>query len=177
MPSHPFQEPPMFRPPALLAGLVLFAAPALAPDLRVRPDPNHVVASRLAGAWALDPELTERLGANPGMERIEFTPDEGVLAQIPAELTEPIAKERIWQAGTMRYVERGVEHREPYALITHTGNSIAVAYRSRGGEGLDDGESCILTLIPARETAQDLLFVGGDFNNEPFRAYRRVAAR
>lgn len=161
---------------ASLACLLVLAAP-LTPDLRVRPDPNHVVASRLAGAWEPDPELGERLGTKPWMERIEFAPDEGVLAQIPAELGEFIAKERIWQAGTVRYLERGQEHRGPYALVTHTGNTIAVLYRSRGGEGLDDAESCILTLVPARETAQDLLFLGGDFNNEPFRAYRRVAAR
>jgi len=177
MTSHPFQEPPMPRPPALLACLVLLAAPALAPDLRVRPDPNHVVASRLAGAWEPDPELGERLGTKPWMERIEFAPDEGVLAQIPAEVGEYIAKERIWQAGTVRYLERGEERRGPYALVTLTGNTIAMLYRSRGGEGIDDGEGCIVTLVPARETAQDLLFVGGDFNNEPFRAYRRVATR
>jgi hypothetical protein len=152
------------------------AAPALV-DLRVRPDPNQVCASRLAGAWELDTPLTERLGAMPMMERIEFTPDEGVLAQIPAELTEYIAKERIWQAGMVRYTERGEEHLGPYALITFTGNSMAVIYRSRDGGALDDGESCILTVVPARDTAQDLLFVGGDKNNEPFRAYHRVAAR
>ena len=166
----------MIRLPARLACLLVLAAP-LTLDLRVRPDPNHVVASRLAGAWGADPELCERLGTKPWMERIEFTPDEGVLAQIPAELSEFIARERIWQAGTVRYVERGQERRGPYALLTHTGNTVAHIFRARDGEALGDGEACILTLVPARERAADLLFLGGDFNNEPFRAYRRVAAR
>ena len=147
-----------------------------APDLRVRPDPNQVCASRLAGAWELDAPLTERLGAKPLMERVEFTPDEGVLAHIPAELTEFIAKERIWQAGTMKFTQKGTELVGPYALVTHTGNSIVVYFRSRTGEALDDSESCILTVVPAKDAAQDLLFVGGVFKNEPFRAYHRVAA-
>jgi hypothetical protein len=29
-------------------------------------------------------------------------------------------------------------------------------------------------LAPARETENDLLFIGGDFNNHPFSAYARA---
>ena len=160
--------------PFSLAAVAL-AAPAIVRELRVRPDKNQVVASRLAGAWEPDPALGERLGTKARMERIEFTPDEGVLATIPAELTEKIAEERIWQAGTLRFVANGEEKRMPYLFLVHAGNSKVVYYISRHGQDLDDGESMLLTVVPARDTAADLLFVGGDFNNEPFTAYRRVA--
>lgn len=160
--------------PFSLAAVAL-AAPAIVRELRVVPDKNQVVASRLAGAWEPDPALGERLGKKAHMERLEFTPDESVLATIPAALTEKIAGERIYQAGVVRYAEKGEERRGPYLFLVHGGNSKVVFFLSRGGQGLDDGESMLLTVVPARETSADLLFTGGDFNNEPFTAYRRVA--
>lgn len=167
------------RPFAWLAPLALtavaLAGPALVRELRVRPDPKHLIANRLAGAWEADAALNERLGAKAYMERVEFTPDEGVLATIPAELTEKIAQERIWQAGTMRYVEKGEERRGPYLLVVFEGNPRLVVFRSRGGEALDDSESPLLTVVPTRDGAGDLLFVGGDTSREPFAAYHRVA--
>jgi hypothetical protein len=33
-----------------------------------------------------------------------------------------------------------------------------------------------IMLAPARETENDLLFIGGDFNNQPFSAYARAKA-
>jgi hypothetical protein len=159
----------------LLLTAVALAAPTIVRELRVRPDKNQVVASRLAGAWEPDPALGERLGTKARMERLEFTPDESVLATIPAELAEKIAAERIYQAGTLRFVEKGEEKRMPYLLLVHGGNSSVVYFLSRNGQGLDDGESMLLTVVPARDTAADLLFAGGDFNNEPFTAYHRVA--
>ena len=158
--------------PFSLAAVAL-AAPAIVRELRVRPDKNQVVASRRAGAWVPDPALGERLGKKAHMERLEFTPDESVLATIPAELTEKIAEERIYQAGILRYVEKGEEHRGPYLFLVHGGNATVVLFLSRGGQGLDDGESMLVTVVPARDTTADLLFAGGDFNNEPFTAYRR----
>jgi hypothetical protein len=167
------------RPFAWLAPLgltaVALAAPTLVRELRVQPDKNQVVSSRLAGAWEPDPALGERLGTKAHMERLEFTPDESVLATIPAELTEKITADRIYQAGVLRFVEKGEERRMPYLLIVRGGNSMVCMYPSRGGQGLDDGESMLLTVVPARDTVADLLFLGGDFNNEPFKAYRRVA--
>ena len=160
--------------PFSLAAVAL-AAPALVRELRVVPDKNQVVASRLAGAWEPDPALCERLGTKAHMERMEFTPDESVLPTIPAELTEMIKEDRVYQAGILRFVEKGEEKRMPYLLIVRGGNSKVFLFLSRGGQGLDDSESMLLTVVPARDAAADLLFTGGDFNNEPFKAYRRAA--
>ena len=42
---------------------------------------------------------------------------------------------------------------------------------------MGDAESFNLILAPAKDKANDLLFIGGDFNNEPFVAYQRIQRR
>jgi hypothetical protein len=46
--------------------------------------------------------------------------------------------------------------------------------RPVGGDPLGDAESFNVMLAVARDGTNDLLFIGGDFNNQPFAAYRRV---
>jgi hypothetical protein len=48
--------------------------------------------------------------------------------------------------------------------------------RERNGDPHGDGESFNVMLARGKEEQQDLLFVGGDSNNQPFSAYRRVVA-
>jgi len=43
-----------------------------------------------------------------------------------------------------------------------------------GDNVFGNGESFNVMMVVAEETKNDLLFIGGDFNNQPFRAYRRV---
>jgi hypothetical protein len=38
---------------------------------------------------------------------------------------------------------------------------------------MGDAESFNVMLAVAKESANDLLFIGGDFNNQPFSAYER----
>jgi hypothetical protein len=59
-----------------------------------------------------------------------------------------------------------------FIVIEHKGNPHLVYFGGKvplGGEG-----SLNLMLAVGKETANDLLFIGGDFNNQPFSAYRRV---
>lgn len=155
---------------------VLPLAVPLALQARVQPSKNHVIAPRLAGVWEADRVLLERLGARAGLERLEFQPDERVLATIPAALLEPLANERIFQAGTLTMVEGGKASSYAYLLVTHEGNPMVVLARSRDGGALDDLESGLLSVVPGKGAAQDLLFLGGDFANEPFRAFHRAPA-
>ena len=68
---------------------------------------------------------------------------------------------------------RGTVH--PFLLIAVHGNPHVLYFRERDGDPMGDGESFNLVLAPAREPASDLLFIGGDFNNQPFAAYDRQA--
>jgi len=165
----------MNKPFATLLCLLPLVAP-LTLQARVQPSKNHVIAPRLAGVWEADAELRARLGASTAMERLEFQPDERVLATIPAQLLEPLENERIYQAGTLTMVEGGKTSSYPYLLVTHEGNPIVVLARARDGGALDDLESGLLNVVPGKSAAQDLLFLGGDFANEPFKAFHRAPA-
>jgi len=61
-----------------------------------------------------------------------------------------------------------------FILIEHRGNPHVVWFRERGGDPLRDTESFNVMLAVGRERQNDLLFIGGDFNNQPFSAYTRV---
>jgi hypothetical protein len=73
-------------------------------------------------------------------------------------------------AGTLTL--RGAEH--PFILIEQAGGPYVVYFREAGGDPMGDAESFHLSLVPAKDTQNDALFIGGDFNNQPFAAYRRV---
>jgi hypothetical protein len=163
----------MKNPFAIFLCCLPLAAP-FAPQARVQPSKNHVIAPRLAGVWEADPALREQLGASARTERVEFVPDERVLATIPAALLEPLANERIFQAGTLTMLESGKTVSYPYLLVAHEGNPLVVLARSSAGGALDDLESSLLSVVPGKSAAQDLLFLGGDFANEPFRPFHRA---
>jgi hypothetical protein len=46
--------------------------------------------------------------------------------------------------------------------------------REKNGNPMGDGESFNLVIAPAKEKGQDLLFIGGDFNNQAFAAFERA---
>ena len=142
---------------------------------RVEPDPQNVVASRIQGVWEPDKELAERLGTAARVSSYEFESDATVAGRIPAMYEEYLGKMQIFQAGTMtmRRGEATVE-KFPYILVANHGNPHVIVFRERDGDAMGDTESFNLALVPAKKEADDLLFIGGDFNNEPFKAYKRA---
>jgi hypothetical protein len=141
-----------------------------------RPTEQNVVASRLAGSWKLEPALTERLTgrvAAPG-DAIVVVADSEVEKKVPAKFWEAAKKEGFTLDVRMAgYIEmRGAKY--PFILSSIHGNPHLIYFRERGGDPFGDSESFNLALVPAKEEKNDLLFVGGDFNNQPFRAYARA---
>jgi len=158
-----------------IAFLVLFvAASAGAGALEVRPDKENVVASRLCGKWVPEAKLSARLtgggaaGESPS-GAIEFASDPAVPAKLPSKYLPHLKVTRIYLAGTMKL--RGQDH--PFILIEHCGNPHVVWFRERDGDPMGDSESFNVMLAVAKNPIDDLLFVGGDFNNQPFSAYER----
>lgn len=145
--------------------------------LKVQPEKENVVASRLEGSWRLNADLTQRLegtdkphqSENPrGL--ISFVADEAIATQVPAKYEHFLSDKIIYLAGTM--IWRGARH--PFILIEHKGNPCVVYFRERDGDPMGDAESFYLMLAQAKEKKQDILFIGGDFNNQPFAAHDRV---
>lgn len=156
-----------------IAATLTFAAPLQESALRLRPDPENVVASRLEGIWEPDPALGERLGSSAG-STLEFRADPAILERVPAKFFEPLGELQIFFAGILTQ-RRGesVSHR-PMLLLSMHGNPHVISFRERDGDPMGDAESFNLAVIPAEQRANDLLFVGGDFNNQPFSAFKRA---
>jgi hypothetical protein len=152
------------------AGLLL-VRPGSPVEFKVEPDKQNVVASRLEGEWRVDEELNGRLkGSTRGMTSIVVKSDASVAVSIPATYEEFLGGKRLYMAG--RLTLDGKE--SPFVLIENSGNPHLVMFRARGDDPMGDAESCNVMLAPAKDRAQDVLLVGADFNNEPFRAYERV---
>jgi hypothetical protein len=167
----------------LLAAIVLGTAcqTALADGAKVEPDKENVVASRLEGTWRPHAALTERLtgrkviaGGESPFGQLVFKSDPSLAEQLPEKFVKALAerKARIYMAGTMRFKEKKL----PFYLINISGNPHVLFFLERDGDRFGNGESFNVALAPAKETKNDLLFIGGDFNNEPFKAFERVPA-
>ncbi len=151
-------------------------APDMSFALKVTKDKENVVAGRLAGKWKMHLSLTQRLtgSANPaGSESpvgsMSFASDDSIAGKIPAMYAEFFMDKTIYMAGTMNY--RGKDY--PFILIEHKGNPHIAYFRERNGVPMGDAESFNVMLTVAKDTKNDLLFIGGDFNNQPFTAFER----
>ena len=145
---------------------------ALNGELKVTHNAENVVASRLAGKWVPDAELTERLTGSPPYsmdEVLSFKKKSSVAALFPERFREHFADKPIFMAGTMTLHDQ----ENPFMLAEYNGNPHLFWLRERDGDPVGDGESFNLSLIRAEDRADDLLFIGGDFNNQGFDAYRR----
>lgn len=163
----------MHRPLALLlSSLLAHLVSAQQPTLKVEAEPQNVVASRLVGSWRADDALCQRLGTKAPAATLAFRSDESWLGNIPARMQNRLKDRRIYWAGTMTL--RGTDY--PSLLIEIHGNPHVVYFRERDGNPMGDTESFNLALAPGAKSEQDLLLVGGDFNNQPFAAYARDPA-
>lgn len=161
--------------PALLLVLLAPVCLALALDLRIEPNSENVTAGRLLGLWESDASVAERMGLKPSTQSIEFLAGTDFLAQVPAEFAEALGEFHLYESGTLIYRRDGkVESSHPYLLTTVQGNPHIMLFRARNGDPLGDIESANVFVAPGKERANDLLLLGGDFNNQPFHPYRRV---
>lgn len=151
-------------------------APDMSFALKVTKDKENVVASRLAGKWKAHLSLTQRLtgssppaGAESPVGSMSFASDDSIAGKIPAMYEEFFMDKTIYMAGTMNY--RGKDY--PFILIEHKGNPHIAWFRERDGNPMGDAESFNVMLTVAKDTKNDLLFIGGDFNNQPFTAFER----
>ena len=150
---------------------LMFSSTAAADRPAVEPDDKSVVAQRLAGTWAMNAALTERLTgkAKHKVKTVAFRPDAGVAGQVPAALHKKLG--RIYLSGWMLFNDKV---RFPFLLISLGGNPHVVFFEKRGDDPFGDGESFYVMLAQGRDQKKDLLFIGGDFPKEPFMAFDRV---
>ena len=139
--------------------------------LEVKTEKENVVGSRLIGKWKTHASLSERLQGNAGREEtVVFVEDKTVAAKVPDRYTEALKQKPVYLAGIM--TRNGKAH--PFILTEYNGNPYVFYFREKNGDPMGDGESFNLVIAPAKDKGKDLLFIGGDFNNQPFCAFERV---
>ncbi|MCI0358330.1 MAG: hypothetical protein L0211_07600 [Planctomycetaceae bacterium] len=185
VPTVTVERQPVRKPTLTVAERIAIQrsdAAAVAPVARnddIRTQEQNVVASRLAGSWKLEPALTERLtGKATALDTtLVFVADPEVKKKVPARFIEAAKKEGITIEVRMAgYLEiRGAKY--PFILAAFQGNPHVFYFRERGGDPFGDSESFNVMLAPAKDRKNDLLFVGGDFNNQPFSAYSRAKSQ
>ena len=169
----------MKRVVALLIGTgLLVGLSTIAWALKVEPDKENVVASRLEGLWKPHEELSLRLAGRVGRGQYEFRSDPKVAYLIPEKYHEKLKGKQIYMAGYMHRLEpAGRTQPEPFILIEYLGNARVIYFRDEGGEAMGGAESFNVMLAVAKDRENDLLFIGGDFNNQPFSAFERADTR
>lgn len=152
-----------------IALLMCTSPTSIQSETRVAHDRENVIASRLIGKWTTEQPLTKKLtGAKSTQREIEFINDEPILAVIP--LPELLRETEIYLAGIMNL--SGTSH--PFVLISHHGNPRVVFFRDSEEHPMGDTESFIVMMAIAKDEEHDLLFIGGDFSDEPFSAFSRA---
>ena len=139
--------------------------------VEVKPEKENVVASRLIGKWKTHADFSSRLNGHAVREEaITFTQDASVATKVPDAYAEHLKSKQVYLAGKM--TRNGKTY--PFILTEYNGNPHLIYFRERNGDPMGDGESFNLVLAPAKDKGNDLLFIGGDFNNQPFSAFERV---
>jgi len=168
-----------FIAPLLAIISVLSLASPSSAELKVESDKENVVASRIEGSWCKDASLSERLTGNKLAEEqtkpaISFKSDATVLDKLPLKVEEFLKAKKIYMAGICTFHRGDKNQEQPFLLIENHGNPHVVWFRERNGELYGDAESFNVSLAPADKKENDLLLIGGDFNNESFKPFRRV---
>lgn len=157
-----------------LASIAFTAHVAAAEELKVEPDKENVVASRIEGDWQVHAPLTERLTGGQGLllKKLSFKSDPAVATKIPGKYAEHFQQQniKIYLAGHVELDGKKC----PFVVTNIHGNPHVIFWLERDGDPFGNGESFNVMLTVAEDQQNDLLFVGGDFNNQPFTALERV---
>jgi hypothetical protein len=163
----------------LVLSLALGASLLHADELKLTKDKDNVVSSRLAGNWTIEADLNQRLtgeavvkGGENSMQRVTFHAHDSVFDRLPEKYEEFLVKEKsaVFMAGWMIFGEQKC----PFFLVQQKGNPHILFFLKEGQDVFGNGESFNVMMAVAKDTKNDLLFIGGDFNNQPFNAYKRV---
>ena len=153
--------------------------------VRMTPNVENVVASELFGEWIADNELSKRLGGSSdhaGQGPIVFRKNDqaeqrmiNYLAKIVAKIREDKSKpetldflkafQDVYLAGEVEFQNK----KQDFALLSIFGTPRLLIYDRK-----DDLESENVMLARDETGDNDLLFLGGDYNNQSFGAFKRV---
>lgn len=146
---------------------------ASADGVEVKENKGNIIASRLAGTWLADNTFDKRLGKPHGLTKLTFTKDLKAAKSIPEKWVKTLKElsATVYSSGYFTVISKAKSSKPikgHYLLSSLNGNPCLFMFFSRGKP-----ESVYISLIPSKDKAKDLLFVGGDNVDEVFAAFQR----
>jgi len=135
-------------------------------------DPENVVSTQLEGSWGFNQDISLVLSPwsnDLNIKEVKFYKNETVLDVLPSWACDYI--EIVYFMGEMTNVYKDdTTEVYPFLLTNISGNPHIVYYLLE----YDDGESFNVMMARAENKIEDMLFIGGDFNNQGFTAWKRI---
>ena len=140
---------------------------------------DNVLANGLVGTWVLDKDLSTRLLKPEKLtvtdRELRFTEDSSVVSHQDFSFIE----KEIGCVGlsgnlVVRYTENGkeIEIKSPFVVAVTKEGTPAIWFYERPGKD-NDVNAALSMLAKGQTDASDILFIGGDYNNQAMTAYVR----
>jgi hypothetical protein len=154
----------------IISTLLVFLFSINLSALEVKRNKQNLIDDRLFGKWEFSDEINKFLQGDSRIKTIKFINNKSIISKIPEKFLQKLKNIQIYSAGFM--IILGIKF--PFILINLHGNMNVVFFKNKDNHPYENAESVIITLVRGKEKKNDLLFVGGDFVNEPFSAYTRA---
>ena len=154
----------------LCVGLVALSLSAAGAQGGDREEPKNLVGAHLIGKWSRDADLSARLGGSAAKGEVAFREDASVEKKLPEEAAAFLKPRGIFLCGVM--TKEGKEY--PFVLTQISGSPHVIYIREQAGKPFGDSESFYLSVAVGSAKEKDILFIGGDFDNQAFDAYVRA---
>jgi hypothetical protein len=156
-----------------LGAVAILAGAAVAFQFAVSSPPSeNLVAQRIEGRWLLDADITARLDAQRGFmppRVFEFAKDDVVVRKLVAAYPR-FQGMPIFTGGTA--VMNGEKHW--FLLTGDYGNTTLMLFTPVRDEPMGDPHYLDVNMALSRDSAKDLMFIGGDFPRDSAAAYKRM---
>jgi hypothetical protein len=131
---------------------------------------GNLVSRHLAGEWHLASALSTRLTGSGGgaPDQVSIQEDPSTLGNIPPAVENAVAGSPIFLAGSLQFEAS----RFSFLLAEKDGTPVLICF-PQGQEGVRP-IIVLLALVPAKDKVNDLLFLGGETETQPFFAYERA---
>ena len=140
------------------------------------PEFKNLVGAHIAGTWTMQSEVTAML-AGPGGGQLgksmTFKEDASVEKKLAGEAAEFIKKQGVFMSGIMTKSDGDF----PFVLTQVAGSPYVFWFRERKGNPMGDSESFFVSIAVGGSKEKDLLFIGGDNDNQAFSAYSRASGK
>lgn len=131
---------------------------------------ENVVATHLVGTWAFDKKGAKSLTKNTtSLMELKVEMDSSIVENIPYKFNEFLDGKTVYLAGKITLNKESF----PFILIELSGNPHLVYFKEKNGKQMENLESFNLFVAAGDTPKMDILFIGGDFNNQAFFPFKR----